>query len=761
MIALSPEYRKITAASVPVVDKIDYNLLLEYGIINPAMMRHGSFELTPEASNRRGERTAPYPFDVGVKSVVTTARNPFRSKFASFDQDMLRLRCTSECTPERCFGSDESNPCNKDLIFYSGDNRRFGQGYVSNYTCGSNRRFGVNENLLLNENPKLAFNFNTNQGLSMYGLTMNFDRVSNTFPTKLRVSTNLNGTEQGCITIEEHSGLNLEIIPNENDPNESDIFKNFNSITIEFLEMNRANIRVRMSKLLFGIMTEFDNEILKDTFVCEFDVDARGCRLPIQKLSFTLHDPENEFDIENPRGKHAYLTEMQPITATMLATYRRNGTMQTSEIPVCDMVLSGNVESGRGSVSFNGISRLQSANRAIDIITTEPNLSLRPLSLGTSLHNALTRVLRQMDLPTIDGGQNRWQLHRSLNNINIRLDLVELEGKPLNECARMIAQAGKCVIFEDAYGVIHVRPRDHSHLEDASDIISLIPDHLNPNVTPDEESGRDLSMLATQGMPLNEALNRVFRQMDLPLLGGEVRWRIPQNLNVNVRQNLSGLTLRTAAERLAALENHVVYEDGAGIIHVVPRDEEPEGSTPRYNFDLMFDVPRLNKFPPLNKVVVEWNDEERPSTVHGNLDGEIETIKSEIIDGMTRQADVQNLANNIASEMSLRNEYSTSIRGGIELEPFDNVSVETKFLRDKTILSLEREIAKLQDELDEGSLENVELLRIQAEIIRKKAEIVRIKNGQHAYISKRALRFNGALNSDIKFFMEPTKGGEE
>ena len=728
-------------------------------------MRHNSFDLTPQATNLRGSEnpinyTAPYPFTVGPKSVVTTARVPFRKQFASFDQDMLRLRCTERCTSELCRGENaDSNPCNRDLIFYSGDNRRLGQGYVSNYACGLDRTFGEN-------NPKLSFDFNTFEGLSMYGLTLYFDEFSNTYPTKLKITTSLNGREQGYIDIKDHGGFELEIIPDANDLGESEIFKDFDQLTIEFMEMNRANIRVRMSKLLFGVMTKFDNEILKDTFSCEFDVDSRGCRLPIQKVNFTIHDPEHEFDVENPRGRHAYLTAMQPITATMYA-HDQAGQPLTERgrgIPVCDMVLSGNVESGRGTVRFSGTSYLQSANGIVDLTENkvEPNMCLNALSKeGMSLHKALDCTFLQMGLPTIDAGQNRWYLHRSLHNINIKIDTEELEGKSLNECARMMAQAGKCVMFEDAYGTIHVRPRIHSHLQEATALVCLKSDYDNdPDNWDGEESGRDLSTLSTQEMSIIEALTRVFRQMELPLLNGDVRWRFPESPKeleklmgpVPRDIDLSGLSLRNAATRLASIAGHTVSEDASGIIRIMPTPEngkELDDGIPRYSFDLMFDVPKLNKFPPLEKVVVEWNDDKQSSTIHGRRGGEVETIKSEIINGMNRE-DIPALANNIARELSLRNEYSTSVRGGIELEPFDFITVETKFLRDKTI-------EQFEEEMKDISLGDLERNRI-------KEEIDRIKNSQRAYVSKRTLRFNGAVNSDIKFFMHPintTEGGDE
>jgi len=767
LIALSQEYKKLTCADTPVVDKIDYNLLLEYGIINPNMMRHGNFDLTPQAINARGARTAPYPFDVGVKSVVTTARRPFRKNFASFDQDMLRLRCTERCTSEFCENAS-TNLCNIDLVFYSGDNRRLGQGYVSNYTCGSNRRFSVSTDPSDNENPKLNFSFDTTRGLSMYGLTLYFDEIGHTFPTELRVTTALNGVRQGQITIADHTGFLLEIIPDEDDPTQSEIFKDFNQLTIEFLEMNRAHIRARMPKLLFGVMTEFDNETLKDTFVCEFDVDSRGCRLPIQKMNFTIHDPDHEFDIENPRGKYAHLTDMQPITAIMYA-YDQNGQALAEDgIPVCDMVLSGNVESCRGTVSFNAISHLQSANGIIDLNrnTRYPNMCLHGLlsTDGMSLHEALDRVLRQMDLPVIDGGQNRWQLHSSLRKITIKIkDREDLEGKSLNECARMMAQAGRCVIFEDAAGIIHVRPRGRSHLEDATELVCLDSDYKRDPEN-QEESGRDLSTLASSEMPLIEALTRVFRQMNLPLHSGDVRWRFPQNpeylailTTTPVIMDLSGYNLKDAVKKLAAYVDFIVYEDGAGIIYVAPKGDRSENIIPRYPFDLMFDVPRLNKFPPLHKVYVG----EENIYAQVNLDGETETIKSEIIDGLTTRNDAQELANNIASEMSLRNEYSTSVRGGIEIEPFDSISVETKFLRDKTIVQLKKENTELEQRAKNLDEDEAEVVCINRQIARNDAEIKRIENGQYAYVAKRALRFNGAVNSDIKFFMEPKKGDDE
>jgi hypothetical protein len=63
------------------------------------------------------------------------------------------------------------------------------------------------------------------------------------------------------------------------------------------------------------------------------------------------------------------------------------------------------------------------------------------------------------------------------------------------------------------------------------------------------------------------------------------------------------------------------------------------------------------------------------------------------------------------------------LSGGLEIQPFDQITAETKYNRD--------------DEKDTGE-------QLEAK-----------QNAQRAFVTRRALQYNGAVNSEIRFYMEP------
>ena len=576
MLKSSAPFKQANTKSV--VDEINYDMLIEYGIIDPKAMNPQNFSIDSTA----------YPFsndDDGqsydLKRVVTTAKKPFTKQFVSFEQDFFRL----------------GDP---NLCFFDGANKSLNQGFVSNAVCSAQADFATPQ--------KIKFTFNSE--IEIYGLTLCFDEISGIYPKKFSISTKNKGVplytnEYGC------AETRMEIIPAEEG---REGFGKFDELTVEFITMNRANVRARLSKIIFGVICEFDNKNLTDVFTCEFDMDATGRRQTQQKMSFSIYDPKDEYDMENPKGKYRYLTESQPITARLKAECAG----ETEEFPVCEMVLTGQVEDKGNILTFNAVSYLQSAVKKVDLSDTlEESKNLSALNGGgLPLCKALRRVLRQMDLPLMDDAQNRWEIS-GVPSTNIVVDLKDIA---LKDCVQMLAQASNCVVFEDAAGKIHIKPRSE--------------------ITPAD-----------------------------PL--------------------------------------------------------------PHYTFDTMYDIPRLNKYPPLGKVVINRNGEEAVESADewNHTEGQVQTVSNKVIDGLDfDQTALEKIANHQAKELSLRNEYTVSIRGGIELTPFDCITAETKYQRDSVI---------------EGSDEQ------------------EAKNRQRAYVSKKTMKYNGAVNSELKFFMEPESSTED
>ena len=77
---------------------------------------------------------------------------------------------------------------------------------------------------------------------------------------------------------------------------------------------------------------------------------------------------------------------------------------------------------------------------------------------GTSLYELAENVLIDANLPLAVDGLNRWVIDESLRDI---YTTAPLPASPRSECLEMIANAGKCVIYTDRVGTLHIEKRDY------------------------------------------------------------------------------------------------------------------------------------------------------------------------------------------------------------------------------------------------------------------------------------------------------------
>ncbi len=337
--------------------------------------------------------------------------------------------------------------------------------------------------------------------------------------------------------------------------------KNAAAITLIFKKMNRGNIRVRVTKLVLGVMQKYSDEDLSGDFTCEYDLDASGSRLPQQKASFTVNmGLDNPYSPDNPNGYYSFTEDNQPIYARLLVRNRKKELLDT--INICDMALSGDIVSDGGNVTFNAVSYLQNANNKYTPLNDKLN----------TLGGYLGDVLEQMNLPLTRNGKERWVFDGALNGIAANVVLPP-DGLSLKECVQLIAQAGCCTVYEDANGIIHIQP---------------------PKVFDGQED-------------------------------------------------------------IAAVD-----------------------------YDKMFGKPKLNRYAPLKEVqayyYVDGNKGSKTGFYESNLkSGEIEVIENIFV---TSEDTAKQTAEFVGKALERQNLYTAEIIGGVELEPFDWLEVQTEYIKE-------------------------------------------------------------------------------
>ena len=154
------------------------------------------------------------------------------------------------------------------------------------------------------------------------GLTINFGTDSTIFPTKF------------ILEFYDTTGTLLKTL--ECNDNASTTYAvtaplTFFKITIKILEMNRKDVKVRISKITFGTAIKFDGEILSTQ--TKRTGHPISTELPDNSLTVKLWDANNIFDPQNPQGIYYALKGNEKVESyfvygnerVLVGTYRLDG----------------------------------------------------------------------------------------------------------------------------------------------------------------------------------------------------------------------------------------------------------------------------------------------------------------------------------------------------------------------------------------------------------------------------------------------------
>lgn len=403
MRTLSEKYR--SALSKSIIDNIVYDIDIEVGLIDNAAIQNAVcssenkvFDISGNNKNRP----------------ITLNDSPVKKQYASLEEGFFRLD-----DENICFCPEEGE----------GD---YYQGYVSSNTADENGNFSADS--------QAGFTVAAPDGsvMSMCGISFMFDTLHNDYPEQTVIKIT---KENGSVLNET---LNIDSSLFEYIPEDKNTLRDVKSLEFIFSKMNRGNIRARVARLVLGIIKRYGDNDLNGDFVCEYDLDATGSRLPQQKASFTIKQTDaNEYSPDNPNGYYPFVADNQPLSAKLYVKDRAGKLLDT--VKLCDMVLSGDVTSDGGTVTFNAVSYLQTAND--NYIASGGNDSLYEL--------LCSEIFPAMNLPRTKDGRKRWSVNESINELKNSVVLPE-DGLPLKEYVQLIAQAGRCAVFEDGDGIIHI-----------------------------------------------------------------------------------------------------------------------------------------------------------------------------------------------------------------------------------------------------------------------------------------------------------------
>lgn len=149
--------------------------------------------------------------------------------------------------------------------------------------------------------PVLMFPFTADH--SSYGFTLLFDDKSDWYPASLTVAAyNAAGALIGSKTVTASAVRQVVDLHVEN----------YRSVAITFHSTRLPFQCVRLPKVIFGIIEQYDRDTLKAATVL-YQIDPRAAALPAGELVLTVDNSDARYNMRSPNSRYAYLQEGQRI----------------------------------------------------------------------------------------------------------------------------------------------------------------------------------------------------------------------------------------------------------------------------------------------------------------------------------------------------------------------------------------------------------------------------------------------------------------
>ena len=270
---------------------------------------------------------------------------------------------------------------------------------------------------LINQQIKISLG---NSLFDIKGFTIDF---GDNYPSKFKIT---------CGNIEKEYENNSDIFVTE------DLFEGINEIVITPLSMKYGNNRLRIYSLYMGVVKRFDNT---NTLSCTV-TDATSPiseTLPSRDVSLTLDNQDDYFDAENLKSASAFLNVGQEVKIEFGYDVDGNGTIEW--LPEIVSYLK--------SWKSNDIQIEFQCTDYIDSLSNNYSRGIYTKN-GISLYELATDVLEDAGI-----SKERYALDDYLKMVSVVNPMPVVRH---TEALQIIANAGRCSIFEDRSGRINIVP---------------------------------------------------------------------------------------------------------------------------------------------------------------------------------------------------------------------------------------------------------------------------------------------------------------
>ena len=283
--------------------------------------------------------------------------------------------------------------------------------------------------------PTITINFSKVHQNLIPGLTIKWGTAYNEYAESFRVVAYNGDTEVASIRVDENTSVTSIV--------ELDIV-NYDRICIEIIKWCLPYHRPRVSEIFIGIVKVYDKKVLM-SYNHEQEVSPIGATTPIIKSSFSLDNTDEKFNPYNEEGLSKYLLERQEITI------KYGLKLSSGEI---EYIPGGVLYLSEWNAPQNGLTADFVARDLLEFMR-KTYIKGQIHELGISLYDLAVDVLTDAKLPLHKDGSVRWVIDDSLKNIYTTAPLP-LASSAI--CLQYIGQAGRCVLYSDRKGILHLEP---------------------------------------------------------------------------------------------------------------------------------------------------------------------------------------------------------------------------------------------------------------------------------------------------------------
>lgn len=218
----------------------------------------------------------------------------------------------------------------------------------------------------------------------------------------------------------------------------------YDRITISILQWCLPRHRPRIDEIFAGVNLVYTKSGLMGYHHTQ-RADPLSTSLPKAEISFSVDNVENIYNPYNEGGMFHYLMERQEIVA------RYGHRLPDRSI---EWIKGGTYYLSEWNAPQNGIVAEFKARDMLEFMFREYKDADTSFS-SRSLYELAEQVLLSADLPIGTDGNVRWHLDESLRNIYTTAPLsIDTHAN----CLLMIANAGRCVMYQDRDGIIRIEP---------------------------------------------------------------------------------------------------------------------------------------------------------------------------------------------------------------------------------------------------------------------------------------------------------------